>query len=135
VGVPQNFNWVRYPSNTEGVVSVRQKTGKTGMLKLYSSYGNSRLTISQEDLNKPGKFNDYALRNDNYFLNASWKNSLGPKWTIASAASFTNVSIEACTNILAWTNSRLRLKIDGINDDDIVVARERVQDFKEWLDR
>lgn len=45
------------------------------------------------------------------------------------------VSIEACTNILAWTNSRLRLKIDGINDDDIVVARERVQDFKEWLDR
>jgi DNA-binding LytR/AlgR family response regulator len=45
------------------------------------------------------------------------------------------VSIHACSNILAWTNSRLRLKIDGINDDDIVVARERVQDFKEWLDR
>jgi len=45
------------------------------------------------------------------------------------------VSIKACTNILAWTNSRLRLKIDGINDEDIIVARERVQDFKEWLDR
>ncbi len=45
------------------------------------------------------------------------------------------VSIQACTNILAWTNSRLRLKIDGIADDDIIVARERVQDFKEWLDR
>lgn len=45
------------------------------------------------------------------------------------------VSIKACTNILAWTNSRLRLKIEGIADDDIIVARERVQDFKEWLDR
>ncbi len=45
------------------------------------------------------------------------------------------VSIQACSNILAWTNSRLRLKIEGINDDDIIVARERVQDFKEWLDR
>ena len=45
------------------------------------------------------------------------------------------VSIKACTNILAWTNSRLRLKIEGINDDDIIVARERVQDFKDWLDR
>jgi len=44
------------------------------------------------------------------------------------------VSIKACTNILAWTNSRLRLKIEGIDDDDIIVARERVQDFKEWLD-
>jgi DNA-binding LytR/AlgR family response regulator len=45
------------------------------------------------------------------------------------------VSIQACTNILAWTNSRLRLKIEGINDQDIIVARERVQDFKNWLDR
>ena len=45
------------------------------------------------------------------------------------------VSIDACSNILAWTNSRLRLKIDGIDDSDIIVARERVQEFKNWLDR
>ncbi len=45
------------------------------------------------------------------------------------------VSIDACTNILAWTNSRLRLKIDGIDDSDIIVARERVGEFKMWLDR
>jgi DNA-binding LytR/AlgR family response regulator len=45
------------------------------------------------------------------------------------------VSIDACTNIVAWTNSRLRLKIDGIDDSDIFVARERVVEFKNWLDR
>jgi DNA-binding LytR/AlgR family response regulator len=45
------------------------------------------------------------------------------------------VSIDACTNILAWTNSRLRLKIDGVDDSDIIVARERVVEFKNWLDR
>ena len=45
------------------------------------------------------------------------------------------VSIDACTNILAWTNSRLRLKIDGIDDSDIIVARERVVEFKSWLDK
>jgi two-component system LytT family response regulator len=45
------------------------------------------------------------------------------------------VSIAACTNILAWTNSRLHLKIEGIDDSDIIVARERVQEFKNWLDR
>jgi DNA-binding LytR/AlgR family response regulator len=45
------------------------------------------------------------------------------------------VSIHACSNILVWTNSRLRLKIEGINDDEIIVSRERVQDFKNWLDR
>lgn len=45
------------------------------------------------------------------------------------------VTIQACTNILAWTNSRLRLRIEGISDQDIIVARERVQEFKNWLDR
>jgi len=88
--VPQNYHWVRYPENTEGAFSLRQKTGKAGMFKLYSSYGNSRYTIGQEDLNQERKSYDYALSNDNYFLNASWKSNLGQKWTIASAASFTN---------------------------------------------
>jgi DNA-binding LytR/AlgR family response regulator len=45
------------------------------------------------------------------------------------------VSFKACSNILAWSNSRLRLKIDGIDDQEIIVARERVMDFKNWLDR
>lgn len=45
------------------------------------------------------------------------------------------VSIQACTHILAWTNSRLRLKIEGINDSEIFVARERVQEFKNWLNK
>jgi len=45
------------------------------------------------------------------------------------------VSIDVCTNILAWSNSRLRLKFEGIADQDIIIARERVQDFKNWLDR
>ena len=88
--VPQNYGWVSYPSNSEGAFSLRQKTGKTGMLKLYSSFTNSRYTINQEDLNREGQFYDYALSNDNYFLNASWKSGLGKKWNIATSASFTN---------------------------------------------
>lgn len=45
------------------------------------------------------------------------------------------VSIEACTNIIAWSNSRLKLLIEGIDDQEIIVARERVQEFRDWLDR
>ncbi len=45
------------------------------------------------------------------------------------------VSINVCNNILAWTNSRLRLKIEGVDDSEIIVARERVIEFKNWLDR
>ncbi|NTW23791.1 MAG: response regulator transcription factor [Lentimicrobium sp.] len=45
------------------------------------------------------------------------------------------VSLGACTNITAWSNSRLKLNIEGIEDQEIIVARERVQEFREWLDR
>lgn len=44
------------------------------------------------------------------------------------------VSIEACRQIIAWSNSRLKIDIDGIDDHKIVVARERVREFKQWLD-
>jgi DNA-binding LytR/AlgR family response regulator len=45
------------------------------------------------------------------------------------------VSASAISDIISYTNSRLKLKLKGSQDDDIIVARERVQDFKEWLDR
>ncbi len=45
------------------------------------------------------------------------------------------VSLDACSNITAWSNSRLKMHIEGIEDQEIIVARERVQEFRDWLDR
>jgi DNA-binding LytR/AlgR family response regulator len=45
------------------------------------------------------------------------------------------VSSSAIQDIISYTNSRLRLVLKGSQDNDIIVARERVQDFKDWLDR
>jgi len=44
------------------------------------------------------------------------------------------LSIDACSQIIAWSNNRLKIDIKGIDDPKIVVARERVRDFKAWLD-
>jgi DNA-binding LytR/AlgR family response regulator len=41
----------------------------------------------------------------------------------------------AIQDIISYTNSRLRLVLKGSQDTDVIVARERVQEFKEWLDR
>ena len=45
------------------------------------------------------------------------------------------VSAAAIQDIISYTNSRLRLVLKGSQDEDIIVARERVQDFKSWLDK
>src|SRR5690606_29606393 len=44
------------------------------------------------------------------------------------------VSIQACQDIIAWSNSRLKIQLKGFDDQMVVVARERVQQFKSWLD-
>ena len=45
------------------------------------------------------------------------------------------INIESVKNIHAWFNSRLKVKISPSMGDDIIVSRERVKSFKEWLDR
>jgi DNA-binding LytR/AlgR family response regulator len=45
------------------------------------------------------------------------------------------VSAAAIQDIIHYTNSRLRLQLKGSQDKEVIVARERVQDFKSWLDR
>ena len=45
------------------------------------------------------------------------------------------VRSSAIGDIISYTNSRLRLVLKGSADNDVIVARERVQEFKDWLDR
>jgi DNA-binding LytR/AlgR family response regulator len=45
------------------------------------------------------------------------------------------VSAAAIQDMISFTNSRLKLVLKNSTDTDIIVARERVQEFKEWLDR
>jgi DNA-binding LytR/AlgR family response regulator len=42
---------------------------------------------------------------------------------------------ESIQDIISYTNSRLRLVLKDSQDNDVIVARERVQEFRQWLDR
>lgn len=44
------------------------------------------------------------------------------------------VNINAIKDIISYTNSRLQLKLNSYKEQDVVVARERVKDFKLWLE-
>lgn len=43
------------------------------------------------------------------------------------------INIEAIQDIISYSNSRLKLKLKLYSDEEIIVARERVKDFKNWL--
>ncbi|NNL79787.1 MAG: LytTR family transcriptional regulator, partial [Flavobacteriaceae bacterium] len=44
------------------------------------------------------------------------------------------VNINAIRDMISYTNSRLQIKLNHYNENDVIVARERVKDFKKWLE-
>jgi hypothetical protein len=45
------------------------------------------------------------------------------------------ININSIQKVNSFFNSRLKLTSPSLQDDDAVVSRERVSDFKKWLDK
>jgi DNA-binding LytR/AlgR family response regulator len=45
------------------------------------------------------------------------------------------IALSAIADIISYSGSRLKLKLTVKTDEDILVSREKVNEFKEWLDR
>lgn len=45
------------------------------------------------------------------------------------------ISMRAIKDIVSYSNSRLRIILNGSDEMDAIVSRDKVQDFKRWLDR
>jgi len=44
------------------------------------------------------------------------------------------INIKTIKDIISYSNSRLKVILKSYKEDEIIVARERVKDFKDWLD-
>ena len=44
------------------------------------------------------------------------------------------VSFSAISDIISYSNSRLKVKLNSNESNDLLVSREKVQDFKKWLE-
>jgi DNA-binding LytR/AlgR family response regulator len=44
------------------------------------------------------------------------------------------VSLKSINDVITYSNSRLKLKVQHPVDDEFLVAREKVKEFKEWLE-
>lgn len=80
----------------------------------------------------------YAYTNDgrNYLLDVSLEqleSDLDPKSFFRVSRKF-YINIDAIKDMISYTNSRLQIKLNSYNEQDVIVARERVKDFKEWLE-
>ena len=44
------------------------------------------------------------------------------------------ISFSAILDIVSYSNSRLRIKLKSNESEELIVSREKVQDFKSWLE-
>ncbi len=44
------------------------------------------------------------------------------------------INIHGIKDMISYTNSRLQIKLNHYDEQDVIVARERVKDFKNWLE-
>jgi DNA-binding LytR/AlgR family response regulator len=44
-------------------------------------------------------------------------------------------SLDAIESVFTYSNSRLKIKLQSCEDPDILVSREKVSEFKAWLDQ
>ena len=80
----------------------------------------------------------YAATSDgrNYLLDTTLENletELEPKIFFRVSRKF-YVNIDYIKDIVSYTNSRLQIKLNGCPELEIIVSRERVKDFKLWLE-
>lgn len=78
----------------------------------------------------------HTKENRNYLLDNSlenWQEQLDPESFFRVNRTFI-VHINAIKDIIAYSNSRLKLILHSYKDSEIIVSRERVKDFKNWID-
>lgn len=72
----------------------------------------------------------------NYLLNTTLEmleNELEPQTFFRVSRKF-YVNINAIKDIVSYTNSRLQIKLHNWDEQEIIVSRERVKDFKTWIE-
>ncbi|TDQ27781.1 LytR/AlgR family response regulator transcription factor [Tenacibaculum caenipelagi] len=74
--------------------------------------------------------------NRSYLIDNSlehWQEQLNPEQFFRANRTFM-VHINAIKDMVSYTNSRLQLKLHSYDEAEIIVSRERVKDFKNWID-
>lgn len=72
----------------------------------------------------------------NYLLDTTLElleNELAPQTFFRVSRKY-YVNINAIKDMISYTNSRLKIKLNNWDEQEIIVSRERVKDFKVWLE-
>ena len=105
----QQVNWTKAPLTADATVMFRQKTGETGLYKLFGTFNTSSSEMIYPNI-QSGSNQTLALSNSTIYLNNTYNSTLSDKLMLKSG--------------LAWNYDHQNLKM---NNDRIITNQEMVQ--------
>lgn len=86
--VPQTPGYFSGPRYLQGDANLRMKTGKTGMLKLYTNWSYSDVGMSNPDIDSNTLRDRFQLKGRNIYTNISYRDFLSDNWKIDAGVAF-----------------------------------------------
>lgn len=105
----QQVDWIKNPAGVDGTIMFRQKTGKTGLFKVFGTFNNSASGMNYLNT-QSGIVQPILLNNSNVFLNNTYNGMLGKKWMIKSG--------------LAWNYDIQKFDLDK---DQVITTQKMTQ--------
>jgi len=86
--VPQTPGYFSGPRYLQGDANLRMKTGRTGMLKLYTNWSYSNVGMSNPDIDSNTLRDRFQLTGKNTYTNISYRDFLSDNWKLDAGIAF-----------------------------------------------
>ncbi|MDH7914086.1 TonB-dependent receptor [Winogradskyella sp. SYSU M77433] len=137
LGVFEDRNdWKTPYQGAQGETVFRQRLDN-GMLKFYAAFDTSKFELNQEDINLEDGL-DFKLNNNNFYLNTSYKGSLGNSWSLQTGLSYTfaktNMGVQGSDIVDAENSAHAKVKLKKRFNSRFKLsfgAEQFITDFKE----
>ncbi len=117
----QYINQNKYKERFTVKVGEYIKMIKTVDIACFYSYDKATFILTQKDRNY---VIDYSLDEVYHYLNKALFFKVSRKFII---------NINQIKDIIVYSNSRLKIYVNGDTEDEIIVSREKVNAFKRWI--
>lgn len=104
----QDVQWNKPYESLAGEAVFREQ-GERSLFKLYTGYNHSNLDIEQADVNYE-EYVPFQLKNNNMYLNASYRNFLKNEWTLTTGG-----SMSSDVNTIKMLDNSIKSKEVGIH--------------------
>lgn len=88
----QNIDWLKIPENTGSTLAFRQKTSKTGIIKVFGAFSKNSSSLLYPNLDSNSN-DTISLANTDYYINSSFNEMLSENLMIKAGVSY-NYNIE-----------------------------------------